>query len=526
VRAAIAAGHELTALAGARALQEGGNAVDAVVAAGAMSWAAEPALTGPCGGGFVLVRPANGRPAALLDAFTAIPGRDLPPDRRLTEMEQVLVPFDERTTQVFHVGSATCAVPGVVAGLHAVHTRYGRLPWRDLLAPAAHAADEGVVTNPGQQRVFDAIRVILTRTEEAREIFCPGGTFVAGGTVIRQRELARSIELLAEQGPGALYSGDLGRAVVQHQHRHGGRLTMADLAAYRPVWRRPLRTRYRGDELLTNPPPSSGGALVAHMLAVLDGVAPQRPAGRAPALRALAESMRSAARLRDRRFASLLHRSGLVAHVLSDEAIAAGRRAVRRALEGAPSEAPPVLRSDAGTTHISVVDGEGNAAAFTASNGSHSGVIVPGTGLHLNNMMGEEDLAAGRDLSPGKRLTSMQAPTMVERGGSVRLVVGSSGSNRLRSAILQVVLNVVDHAMEVQDAVSFPRVHVEGPRLDVEGGLDPAEIDRLEAWGENVVRFDSLNLYFGGANAVLLEAGGPSAAGDPRRDCFGMVLDV
>ncbi|MDX6532874.1 MAG: gamma-glutamyltranspeptidase / glutathione hydrolase [Gaiellales bacterium] len=526
MKAAIAAGHEMTASAGARALQDGGNAVDAVVASGAMSWAAEPALTGPCGGGFVLVRPVRRHRAALLDAFTAIPGRDLPPDRRLAEVEEVLVPFDERTTQVFHVGSATCAVPGVVAGLYEVHRRHGRLPWKQLLLPAAEAADRGVATNPGQQRVFDAIRVILTRTPEALEIFAPGGTFITAGSVIRQPELARSIELLAERGPDELYRGALGRAIVEHQHRHGGRLTLADLESYRPIWRRPLRACYRGHDLLTNPPPSSGGVLIAHMLGVLDGIPPQRPPGTAPALRALAESMRSAARLRDRRFATLLHRGGLTRHVLSDEAIAAGREAVRRALEGASPEVSPAVRSDAGTTHISVVDGQGNAAAFTASNGSHSGVIVPGTGIHLNNMMGEEDLAAGRDLAPGKRLTSMQAPTMMECDGSIRLVVGSSGSNRLRSAIMQVVVNVVDHGMAVQDAVSFPRIHVEGPRLDAEGGFDPAELDRLEAWGETVVRFDSLNLYFGGANAVLVDGGMPSAAGDPRRDCAGIVLDV
>jgi gamma-glutamyltranspeptidase/glutathione hydrolase len=180
VRGAIAAGHEMTARAGAAALEAGGTAVDAVVAAGVMSWAAESALTGPCGGGFVLVRPSRGRPS-LLDAFTAIPGRDLPADRRLVDMESVLVPFDEQTTQVFHIGPATCAVPGVLAGLHAVHRRFGRLPWRNLVMPAAEAAQGGVRTNAGQGKVFEAIRLILTSTAEARAIFERGGRFVAEG---------------------------------------------------------------------------------------------------------------------------------------------------------------------------------------------------------------------------------------------------------------------------------------------------------------------------------------------------------
>ena len=245
---------------------------------------------------------------------------------------------------------------------------------------------------------------------------------------------------------------------------------MADLAGYRPVWRRPLVAAFHGRRVITNPPPSSGGVLIAYMLSVLDGVDDIGSFGSARALRVLAEAMRAAGRRRDRRFARLLHRGGLAGHLLSADEVEAGRGELRASLAGLPSAAP-ALASDRGTTHISVVDEAGNAAAFTASNGSHSGVIVPGTGLHLNNMMGEEDLAAGRHLGPGNRLTSMQAPTLIEADGGVRLVVGSSGSNRLRSAITQVVVNIERHGMHVDDAVSAPRVHVEGDRLDCEGLL-------------------------------------------------------
>ena len=522
---AIAAGHELTARAGAEVLSRGGNAVDAAVAAAAMSWAAEPPLTGPCGGGFFLVRPARGRAPALLDAFTSIPGCDLPPGRRLTEVDEVLVPFDQQTTQVFHAGPAACAVPGVVAGMAAVHGRYGSLPWRSLLLPAAEAADLGVATNAGQQRVFAAIEAILTRLPESRELFSPGGRSVEVGTVIRQAELARSIELLAERGSGELYTGALARAMVADQERLGGRLTMPDLAAYRPVWRRPLAGSFEGHALRTNCPPSSGGVLIAYMLAVLAAARPAGEPGSAPALRALAETMRAAARLRGPEFARRLHRGGLAGHALAPEAVEEGRRSVERALQGRPVAAASAIPSDHGTTHISVVDGRGNAVGFTASNGSHSGVIVPGTGLHLNNMLGEEDLVAGRHLAPGNRLTSMQAPTMVERGGRLEMVVGSSGSNRLRSAITQVIVNVLRHGMSLRDAVSFPRVHVEGDRLDCEGGIDAAVVEELERWGERPVTFGGLNLYFGGANAVSVGADGSlDAAGDPRRDCYGIVL--
>jgi gamma-glutamyltranspeptidase/glutathione hydrolase len=260
------------------------------------------------------------------------------------------------------------------------------------------------------------------------------------------------------------------------------------------------------------------------MLSVLEGVPGARPPGRARTIRAYAETMRAAARMRTATFTRLLHRGGLGRHMLAPEAVEASRAAVVAALAGEPT---PMLAvpSDSGTTHISAVDRAGNACAFTASNGSHSGVIVPGTGLHLNNMMGEEDLAAGRHMPPGSRLTSMQAPSMATSGGGLELVIGSSGSNRLRSAIMQVAVNVLDHGMPAREAVDYPRVHVEGDRLDCEGGLDEAELQVLERWGERLNRFESLNLYFGGTNIVSVRGERTEAAGDPRRDGHGIVLD-
>src|SRR4249919_2622436 len=221
MRAAVAAGHAVTAQAAARVLEQGGNAVDAVVAAGAMSWAAEPGLTGPCGGGFLMVRPARTRRVHVLDAFTAIPGQETPPDRKLTEVVRVLVPFDEQTTQVFHIGAAACAVPGALAGLHAVHRRFGSMPWADLLRPAAEAATRGVASSGGQYAVLVAIRDIVRHTPEASEVFWPRGELVAEGEPIRQPDLTETIERLAER-PDDLYTGELARAMVAHQHATAG----------------------------------------------------------------------------------------------------------------------------------------------------------------------------------------------------------------------------------------------------------------------------------------------------------------
>ena len=199
----------------------------------------------------------------------------------------------------------------------------------------------------------------------------------------------------------------------------------------------------------------------------------------------------------------------------------AGTRRVKQGGAEASETGPP-----SGTTHISVVDERGNAAALTSSTGSGSGVVVPGTGIHLNNMLGEFDLGpAGGSPRPGLRLTSMMAPSLVMKEGRPRLVVGSAGSLRLRGAILQVVLNVVGHGLGVEEAISAPRVHAENGHVHCEGGCDQAELDRLEALGYDVVRWRRRNLYFGGASAVeLLPDGSLAAAGDPRRGGHGIVV--
>ena len=308
---------------------------------------------------------------------------------------------------------------------------------------------------------------------------------------------------------------------MRHLREQGGAVTSADLAAYRVVRRRPMRARFRGHEFVSNPPPSSGGVLIGYGLRLLDALGPVAPAGSADAIARLAEVMREQGRARRGSFARELYRGGLARAARVDAEHA--RRA--RADPGGPRRC---RRSTAerGTTHISVVDARGNAASLTASTGSGSGVIVPGTGIHLNNMLGEYDLnPAGGEARPGTRLTSMMAPSIVLRRGRPRLVVGSAGSVRLRGAILQAVVNVVDHGLGVEEAIDAPRVHVEEPHVHCEGGGDPAELDALEARGYDVVRWRRRNLYFGGVAAVEVGAGGRlAAAGDPRRGGHGIVV--
>jgi gamma-glutamyltranspeptidase/glutathione hydrolase len=502
MRGAIAAGHPLTAQVGGAVLAEGGNAVDACIAAGFASWVVESPLTGPGGGGFMLVHRARDRTTRLLDFFVAAPG--LGRTRTAAEMESVDVDFDSETAQVFHIGSASCAVPGNAAGLEAAHRAFGSLSWRRLVEPAIELAHDGFELTRQQAYLHAILDVILRHTPEGRRVYRKR----AAGERLRLPDLGETLERIATRGTRDLYHGELGRAIVAHLRKTGGIVSTADLHAYRVVRRRPLSVRFRGHEVLSNPPPSSGGVLIAYGLALLDRLPPEKP-GTAAAIARLAEVMREQMLVRQRGFGRGLYRGGLASSLLAGESVS-------RALER--------VRAVSSTTHISAVDEAGNAASLSASAGSGSGVIVPGTGIHLNNMLGEYDLRG--PTRPGARLTSMMGPSIVLRGGRPRLVVGSAGSTRLRGAIMQVIVNVVEHTLGVEEAIDAPRVHLDEGHLHCEGGTDPATLDELEALGYDLVRWRRRNLYFGGVSAVEVRSGGSlAAAGDPRRGGDGIVVD-
>ena len=520
MRGAVAAGHPLTAEAGAGVLAEGGNAVDACVAAGFMSWVAESPLTGPGGGGFMLVHRVRDRSDRLLDFFVSVPGRGLKAAPSV-EMEEVDVEFDRESSQVFHIGAASCAVPGNVAGLAAAHRAYGTVPWPRLVEPALAAAREGVELTRPQAYLHAILDLILRHTKSGQAIYGPNGTRLVAGESILMKDLAQTLETISERGADVFYRGELGRAVSRAVRSGGGILTTEDLAEYRVIVRRPIRAPFSAHDFVSNPPPSSGGVLIGYGLRLLDRLGADGGPGSAAAIAALVEVMREQTRARGGRFTNDLYRGGLARRLFADSAVEAAVERIRLRQDGRveASGAP-------GTTHVSVVDAKGNAASLTASNGSGSGVFAPGTGVHLNNMLGEYDLnPVGGRPQPGQRLTSMMAPSLVLRDGRPRLVVGSAGSVRLRGAILQIVVNVVRHGLTVEEAIERPRVHLEEPHVHCEGGSDAAELDGLAARGYELVRWRRRNLYFGGAAGVELRPDGTvAAAGDPRRGGHGIVV--
>jgi gamma-glutamyltranspeptidase / glutathione hydrolase len=483
MKGVVAAGHPLTAETGAQILRAGGNAVDAALAAMAASFVCEPQLTGLGAGGYMLVA-EPGQAPALLDFFVAAPG-----DGADASARAPLVPaevFFEAAVQVFHVGAASCGAYGTPAGICEAHRRFATFPLADLVAPGAALARAGVELNAQQAYIFALLEPITASSPEARAKYWVGDRVAREGDVLRDPELAESLARLGAEGMAPFYTGDIARAACERVAAGGGTLTQADLAAYEAIARDPIQVGYRGYDVFTNPPPSAGGILIASVLAQLD----REPAP--PTQGRLVAAMEEAHRARTPEFMEGLDRPGFLDEFMASQ-----------------------LGS---TTHISVLDGDGRACAVTCTNGEGSGIIVPGTGVHLNNMMGEEDLSPlGFFTHPvGRRLPSMMAPTVVARDGAVHVAVGSAGSNRIRSAILQVVLGVIDRGLDLVDAVEAPRVHWEDGVVYAEPGVDA---DALTAAGHKLSPFKDINVFFGGAQAVRRDpaTGELAGAGDPRR---------
>src|SRR4051794_20553015 len=317
MRGAIAAGHPLTAEVGAAVLAEGGNAVDACVAAAFASWVVESPLTGPGGGGFMLVHRARDRTTRLLDFFVSVPGLGRGP--KAGEMDEVAVDFDSETAQIFHIGSASCAVPGNAAGLESAHRSFGSLPWAQLVGPAVELARRGFELTGRQSYLHGILDVILHHTAEGRRVY----RVQKAGSVLKLPDLADTLERIGRQGAPALYTGELGSAIVAHLRGTGGAMTPADLRAYRVIRRRPLSVRFRGHEVLSNPPPSSGGVLIAYGLGLLDRLRAEQ-AGSAAALAQLAEVMREQTGVRVSGFGRGLYRGGLARELLSGDSVRRG----------------------------------------------------------------------------------------------------------------------------------------------------------------------------------------------------------
>ncbi len=500
----VAAGHPVTAQAAATILEAGGNAFDAAVAALLASCVAEPVLASLAGGGFLLALPAGGEPV-VYDFFAHTPRRRRPEPE--LDFYPILADFGS-AQQEFHIGLGSVAAPGTVRGLFRIHRDLCRLPLAAIAAPALQAARQGIRLNEFQHYISSIVEPILHTTPEALTLHQSAGhpkRLAAAGELVRQPRMADSLDALLREGEDLFYRGEMAQALVKACREGGGHLRMADLEHYQVQCRVPLSLVHGSARLLTNPAPSQGGTLIAIALQLLADQALARDGfGSERHLLLLARSMRLTQSLRSD--------SGLEAEGagLPDEALL---QAYRRSLHDHPG-------SSRGTTQISLADAAGNLASMTLSNGEGAGHLIPGTGIMLNNMLGEEDLnPRGFHRWPeDRRIASMMAPSLLlsEDGGSV--ATGSGGSNRIRSAILQVLLNLTDFGLPLEQAVNRPRIHFESGLLNLEPEQQPAVLQALADEFPQQKLWEDHNLFFGGAHSVRRDARGLfSGVGDPRR---------
>jgi len=496
----VASGHRSVSEAAARMLGEGGNAFDGVVAAGFASTVVEQTLTSLGGGGFLLGHSADQGQEVFFDFFVDTPG--LGRDGALcgSHFFPVTIRFSG-APQVFNIGLGSVAVPGIAKGLLHVHKRLGRMPLREVVAPAIELA-RGHLVNNYQASFLQLLTPIMTQTSTGRALYGTAENYIKEGDRLVNEELATFLEQLIEDGGGSFYRGDIAAAIAAGMDEKGGLLSCDDLAAYRVIERKPVSVDYHGARFVTAPPPSLGGCLIALSLSLYSALA-ERPAvwgSREHLLQSLGV-MREVDRLRDDK-------------VTTPEALQCCiEQDIGTCLDN-------IRLFSRGTTHVSIADKYGNCAGMTCSNGEGSGWYALGTGVMLNNMMGEDDLHPdGFHCAPaGQRVGSMMSPSLLKRDDEVGLVIGSGGSKRIRTAISEVLRGVVDFGMDLQEAVTAPRIFWDGRCLQVEPGLEDTVIESLGC-PSNI--WKSLDVYFGGVHAVIP---GQAGAGDPRRG--GVVIEV
>ncbi|EAU55112.1 gamma-glutamyltransferase family protein [Mariprofundus ferrooxydans] len=513
-RGAVAAGHPATAEAGAAILRMGGNAVDAAIAAVTTSFTAEPVLTSAGGGGFMLI--AGSSKPILYDGFARMPSGRMPAGVQ-SELKSTPIDFGD-SVQHFHIGQGSVAAPSLLAMLFETHRQHGCLPLAEAIAPGMDAARSGIRLNDLQASFIQLLRPILTDTTDCTALYAPHGQLLQAGDTFHNKALANTLEMLLLEGIDEMYHGDLARAIVRSCMPYG-LLGMDDMRAKQVQARRPLSIPLFGGRLLSNPPPSSGGLLIAFAATLLDQL---KGEAEAPAL--LAECLRAASQLRCEYFDARIYDDNIDNQILAPEQIQQASSTIRHRLRN--GETPTDSTTEAGnrlgsTTHISIVDGDGMVVSVTTSNGEGAGIVVPDSGIHLNNILGEADINpfGFHTLPAGRSLSSMMAPSVFIKNGRPSIVLGSGGSNRLRGAILQVLSRHLLLGESMEAAVHAPRLHNENMVLDAEPAcFNDAQRQQLISLGWSIRDWRQTSIYFGGVHAIAIDAHGHlQAAGDPRR---------
>ena len=505
---------------GKQVLQEGGSAVDAAVATAFALAVTHPTAGNIGGGGFLVSRPAKGEPVAY-------DFREVAPNAAYPEMWLV---DGEYSFQKHHMSYAAVGVPGTVAGLHLAWQAEGRLPWKRLVNPAIALAKNGIVMTHG---LASSIKRNLPRMEKYSASiahFTQQGKPYEAGDLWVQADLAESLQRIADQGPAGFYQGKTAELLVAEMQANGGLITLADLAAYTAKVRQPVIGQYRGYEVISMPPPSSGGTTLVEMLNILEGYDLSAMGfGSAKSLHVMTEAMRRAYNDRARFLGDPDYNSSIpLERLLSKDYATELRNTIdlNKASVSTP-EALNLLKESPETTHFSVVDKDRNAVSltYTLEWGYGSGIVVPGAGFLLNNEMG--DFNAGPGLTndqgligtpanlaqPGKRMLSSMTPTILAKDGELFMVTGTPGGRTIINTVLQTIINVVDHGMNAQAAVDAGRIHHQWMPdvLNYEHqGFSPDTLQALEALGHTLKQRDnqgSAEVIINNHEAGVLEGG-------------------
>ena len=503
-RSIVASGHPLVSDAAGTVLEQGGNAFDAVVAAGFAAAVVEPTLTSLGGGGLMLGHSEDRGEKMFFDFFVDTPGLGLDENPVDPDFFPVTVNFSG-SAQIFNVGLGSVAVPGVLKGLLHIQKRLGRMGLQDVVLPARELA-LGHVLNRQQAQFFKLLQPIMTLTERGRNLYITAGRYIKEGNELVNKDMADFLDQLCQEGDESFYRGEIASQIDGEMKNGGGLLTAGDLASFKVQERAPLSVPYRDYQFITSPEPSMGGTLIglALFLSAVEGL-PEYTWGSG---QHLVQSVALMKEVENLRTAGVTFPSSLQTFMTDSRAVSSATSNMRLFSRG--------------TTHISVADSGGNCASMTCSNGEGSGYFAPGTGIMLNNMMGEDDLhPGGFHSSPaGERVYSMMSPSLLLQDDHVKLVIGSGGSKRIRTAISQVLMQVVDFKRSLQEAVDAPRLYLDENCLQLEPGFSDIAVNSLK----DIIPinlWDQQDVYFGGVHAVIP---GLEGAGDKRRG--GSVVSV
>ena len=528
----VASQNALASAVGARILADGGNAVDAAVGVGFALAVLLPRAGNIGGGGFMLAYLAE------LDEVVAIDYREMAPTRAHRDMfldgdgnvDNELARFSHRSS----------GVPGTVAGLYEAHQRYGSLPWKRLMSPAIDLARDGIVVSHDLANLLASRRERLGRNPAAlRYFYKENGVPYEAGERLRQTDLANTLQTIADEGPDAFYKGAIADLIVAEMTANDGLIDAESLAAYRPTIRKPLRGSYRDFEIAAMPPSSSGGVHVVQMLNVLEHfpIAEMGP-GSADNVHLLTEVMKLAYADRSEHLGDMAFYDVPIDWLISKsyaKELAASIDMARARPSSDIAPGVPGLPESADTTHFSVMDSAGNAVANTYtlnfSYGSH--IAVEGAGFLLNNEMDDFSAKVGvpnafgligadaNAIEAGKRPLSSMTPTMVFKDGRPWLVTGSPGGSRIITSVLQMIVNVVDHGMNIADAASVPRIHHQWlpDRLQLESGFSIDTVRELERRGHEISDAQAM----GSLQSVIRRDELFRGSSDPRRPQAGSV---